>query len=113
VIKLLLGAIDSSYDTKDEKQAQGQSFQSQQGGYGQPPQGQSGGQQQAVTASNKEVTDSNKAVTASSSREATVNHRHSKVAMVVLHRPSPDTRLNKVVVSRVGTVLRRHHQDID
>lgn len=67
----------------------------------------------AVTASNKEVTDSNKAVTASSSREATVNHRHSKVAMVVLHRPSPDTRLNKVVVSRVGTVLRRHHQDID
>lgn len=48
---------------------------------------------------------------AASSREATVNL--SKAVTVVLHRPSPDTRLNKAVVSRVGTVLRRHHQDID
>lgn len=46
VIKLLLGAIDSSYDTKDEK-AQGgpppgQGFGGPQGGYGQPPPGQYG-----------------------------------------------------------------------
>jgi len=48
VIKLLLGAIDSSYDSKDEKQAggaPGQGFGGPQGGYGQPPPSQYGQQQ--------------------------------------------------------------------
>jgi hypothetical protein len=46
MIKLILGAIDPSYDTKDEKSHMsggGMPPQQQQGGYGGPPPGQQGG----------------------------------------------------------------------
>lgn len=45
MIKLILGAIDPSYDTKDEKKSMGggQMPPGPQGGYGGPPQQQYGG----------------------------------------------------------------------
>merc|ERR1712000_403022 len=50
LIKLLLGSIDSSYDTKDEKSSGGRppqgGYGQQQGGYGRPPPQQGGYPQQ-------------------------------------------------------------------